>query len=273
MEVSMHRIAILAVFSSLLFRASILDAGTATQQFKVVKDPLAVTIIQAAVTAMGGTQALLNYQDSVASGTLTVYGGNSPSTLPITLKCKGTQETRVELQKSNGTTVRIVNTGQGVIERPEGTVIHLTMNNTIAERVNHIPLLSIFGEYLNGNISVQYKGTAQVNGQSTSIVAVSYVPTTDPVQGPIYSSMTQTLFYVDQATGLIDKIQYSSYDETNSNSTQKVEIYIGNYQTVNGISVPFHQTTYTDGALYSDLVLSSVSFNVGLLDSEFTLPN
>jgi len=33
---------------------------------------------------------------------------------------------------------------------------------------------------------------------------------------------------------------------------------------VNGISVPFHQTTYTDGNLESDLVLSSVSFKVRL---------
>jgi len=247
------------------------NAGTAKQSV-IPKDAQAMTAAQSALAAMGGASALLAYQDAQASGTITIYATNPAVVYPITLKCKGTQETRVELQKPAGTTVRIVNTGQGVIERPNGTVVHLMMNNTLAERVNHIPLLSILGEYMNGNISVQYQGTAQVNSQNTSVVAVSYVPTTDPVNGPLFTSTTQTLFYVDQATGLIDKIQCASYAESDSSSTQQVEIYLSNYQTVNGISLPFHQTTYTDGTLYSDLVISSISFNVGLSDSEFTLP-
>jgi hypothetical protein len=125
---------------------------------------------------------------------------------------------------------------------------------------------------LNSNISVQYQGIAQVTGQSTSVVAVSYVPTTDPSQGAIFTSVTQTLFYVDQTSGMIDKIQYSNYDEGNSSGTQLVEVYLSNYQSVNGISLPFHQTTYTDGSLYSDLTINSISFNVGLPDSQFTLP-
>jgi hypothetical protein len=119
---------------------------------------------------------------------------------------------------------------------------------------------------------VQYQGTAQVNGQNTTVVAVSYVPATDVVQGPIFASMTQTLFYVDQTTGLIDKVQYSNFDENDSNSSQTVEVYLSNYQTANGISVPFHQTMYSGGILDSDLTLSSISFNVGLSDSEFALP-
>src|SRR2546428_1637106 len=122
MRENMRRIAILAVCSSFVFRPSVVDAGTATQPFTVVKDPQAVTIAQSAVPAMGGIQALLNYQDSLASGTLTIYDGNSPLVLPITLKPKGTREMRIELQRSNGVTVRIVNQGQGTIQKPDGTV-------------------------------------------------------------------------------------------------------------------------------------------------------
>jgi hypothetical protein len=258
-------------FLSFFCIAPRLNAAT-TQQFTITKDPQAIAVAQKALAAMGGAQALLAYQDSQATGNYTVYGGLTPTTYPITLKCKGTQETRVELQKPSGTAVRVVNQGQGAISRPDGSVIHLLMNNTLAERVNHIPLLSILAEYQNGNISIQYQGTAAVGGQTADVVAVSLVPTTDAIQGPLFAATTQTMFYVDQTTGLIDKIQFTNYAENDPNSPQRVEVYLGSWESVNGISVPFHQTTYTDGNMESDLVLSSVSFNVGLADSEFVLP-
>jgi len=250
----------------------VLDAGTATQQFTVSKDPKAIAVVQATITAMGGVQALLNYQDSLASGTLTVYGGSSPLIFPITLKSKGTHETRVELQRPNGVSVRIVNQGQGTIQKPDGTVRTLVVGNLVGERVSHIPLLSLLSEYQNANISLAYQGTVPVNGQSTQLITLSFVPTNDPVQGPFFASLTQTLVYVDTTTNLIDKIQYKNYPENDQSNPHKIEVYFSNYQSVGGISVPFRQTTYDDGTLESDLVLSKADFNVGLLDSEFTLP-
>jgi outer membrane lipoprotein-sorting protein len=213
---------------------------------------------------------LLSYQDSQAIGTMTLSDGTS---YPITIKTKGTQETRVELQKSKGPAVRIVNQGTGVIERPNGSVLWLQTNNTLAEYVHHIPLLSILSDYQNAaSIQLVYQGVTQVNGQNTDAIAVSFVPTTDPVQGPIYASMTQTTFYVDQATGLVDKIQYTNFSENDTTSTQSIEIYFSNYQVISGISAPFTQTVYIGGSLDSTVVLTSISFNVGLPDSDFTLP-
>lgn len=248
------------------------NTGKAQTQYKITKDVQAMAVAATAFTVLGGTQALLTYQDSLATGTLTVYWTKSPVSYPITLMCKGTQETRTELQLPKGTNVRILNQGQAALQRPDGTVVHLLMNNTIAERVTHIPLLTIISEYLNANTSVKYQGTAQVNGQNADVVTISLVPTTDPVQGPQYDSMTQTTFYLDQSTGFLDKIQYSSFGENDPNSTETIEVYFGKYQTINGMAIPFEQTTYVDGNLESDLILNAVNFNVGLLDSDFVLP-
>jgi hypothetical protein len=266
----MRSLAVVAVSLFCVLAQTIAGAGT-TKQFVIAKDSQAIIIVQTAIAAMGGASADMAYQDSQASGTLTVHATNPPTTFPITLKCKGTQETRAELEKPDGTNVRIVNQGKGTIQRANGKVIQLSMKNTIAERVSYIPLLSILGEYLNANVSAQYQGIAWVSGHNTSVVAVSYVPTTNVADGPRLQSITRTLFYIDQVTSLVDKIQYSSWDEDN-HGNEKVEVYLTDYQTVNGISLPFHQTTYTDGTLESDLVLTGVSFNVGLSDSEFTLP-
>ena len=84
--------------------------------------------------------------------------------------------------------------------------------------------------------------------------------------------MTRTTFYVDQTSGLVSKLEYTNYAENDSDAQQKVEIVFSDYRNINGAWVPFRQTSYTDGKLESELVLSSVSFNVGVPDSEFDLP-
>jgi hypothetical protein len=51
--------------------------------------------------------------------------------------------------------------------------------------------------------------------------------------------------------------------------TAKIEMYFSNYQNVNGIAVPFKRSLYVDGKLATDLTLTSIAFNTGLVDSDF----
>jgi len=247
--------------------------AAAANKYQITRDPQAIAVAQAAFTAMGGPSAFVGYQDSVALGTLTIYAGGTPVPHSIRMKSKGTHETRVETQMPTGTNTRIMNQGQAAIQKPDGTVQVLASNNLVGARVAHVPLLSLLSEYQNSNISLTYQGTAQVNGHTTSVIAVSYVPSTDPTAGQFFAAVTKTLFYVDQATGLVDKIQYENYEEGNSQQYHRtIEDYFDGYQMVNGIAVPFHQSTYAVGKLEADLILTSVTFNVGLSDSDFTLP-
>jgi hypothetical protein len=226
-----------------------------------------------AVTAMGGATAIQSYQDSVASGTLTLFQGGKPATFPIMLKSKGTHETRMELQRPGGTSVRILNQGQAVVQRADGTVRTLATNNTVGQRVDHIPLLSLLAEYQSADVSLAFEGTAQVNGHSTNVIAVGFVPHKGLAEGRFFAAITKTLFFVDEATGMVDKVQYENYEEGNfQKHHRKIEEYLTRYQNVNGIAVPFHQATYADGKPEDDLVITSVTFNVGIPDSDFTLP-
>jgi hypothetical protein len=241
--------------------------------FEIIKDPTAVAIAETAVNAMGGQQAILGYQDSLATGTLTIYHGESPTSFPIILKSKGTHETRVEMQMPNGMNIRIMKEGRAAIQKPDGTVRKLALNNLVGERVGHIPLLSLLAEYQSSKVSLAFRGSAQVNGQTTKIIALSFVPHADSTQGSFFSSITQTLFYIDNTTGLVDKIQYENYEQGNSQQHHRtIEEYFTGYQNVGGIVVPFRQTSFDNGKPEDDLVLKSVTFNVGLADSDFTVP-
>ncbi len=212
------------------------------------------------------------HYNSLASGTVTISTGGNPVSYPIIMKSKGLRETRVELQMPQGTNVRVMNQGYAAITRPDGSVKSLYSSNTFAEYVNYVPLLSVLAEYASGNVNLIYKGVAQVQGQPEDVIEVDFVPNLDPVQGPLFASMSRTLYFVNQSTRLVDKTQRSAFAEGDMNSTFTEEVYLADYRSVNGLMVPFHQTVIIDGKVDSDVTFGSVSLNVGLLDSEFALP-
>jgi len=242
----------------------------AASKYVLKQDPQAVAVAQSAFAAMGGTQAILGYQDSLASGTVTISAGDNPVSYPITMKSKGLRETRVELQMPKGTNVRIANQGQGAIIRPDGSIKGLDSNNTFYEHVNHVPLLSVLADYAGGSVNLLYEGVAQVQGQAEDVIEIDFIP--NLANGPLYASMSSTLFFVNQTTGLVDKTQRSTFYEGDQNHTFSEETYFTDYRPVSGMQVPFHQTVFIDGKLETDLTFDSVTLNVGLLDSDFALP-
>ena len=243
--------------------------ATLTEPAIVTKDPAGLAVAQRAISAMGGQGQSLS--DSQATGTLTM-AGDKPQSFPVVLKTKGTRMVRVELQRDSGITVRILNQGRGVIQRPDGTVQRLVMNNTLAERVSHIPALSLLAETQDATVPVEYAGTAQVNAAPADVVALSVIPASDPQQARVFHDQTRTLFFLDQGSGLVTKVQYTQVAENDTDAKQAVEVLFSDYRNVNGVWVPFRQATYTDGKLESELVLDTVTFNVGLADEEFSLP-
>jgi hypothetical protein len=233
------------------------------------KDPQALAIAQKSLLAMSGTMSIL---DSQATGALTLYVPDGPVSMPITYKTKGTNHIRVELQQSAGTAIRIVNNGQGILQKPDGSIVDLLMNNTLAERVTHIPVLSLLAENLDPAVKVQSKGSSTVNNSVTNDVGLSFIPNPASPDASAFEKMTKQVFHLDQSTGLVLKLDYQNCAENDPNACQKVETVFSDYRTVQGVLVPFLQSTSTDGKPYSQLVLSSVSFNVGLPDSLFALP-
>lgn len=238
----------------------------------VTKNPQAISIVQAALAAAAGPPGLAGYQDAVAQGTLHLTIGKAAD-MPIVLKCKGPDMTRVETHQPKGKSIRIVNQGVGVYQQPDGHVRHLLMNNTLAERANFIPVFSLLAEYQNPAVSVEYVGTGKVNGRAAQVVALRPIPVKGMSQAELDRTTTKTQFSIDQVNSTILKIAYTNFAENNPDDGDKVEVYLWDYRPVGSGLVPFRQTEFVDGNLSTDLTLSSVVFNKGLSDSEFALPH
>src|SRR5262249_25405368 len=157
---------------------TIYTQGQATAGAQIIaKDAAGVGIAQKSLAAMGGGTALLA-RDSLATGTLTLYGSNikGGNVIPVVLNTKGSNLTRRELTRASGTTVRILNDGQGVIQKPDGTVRRLLMNNTFGERVSHIPALSLLANYQDSVVEVKKPSQLILAGKLADSITLSVVP-------------------------------------------------------------------------------------------------
>ena len=180
--------------------------------------------------------------------------------------------TRTEVQRSEGTRIRVVNNGVGAVQDPDGSIRRQSSNNTIAERVEHIPALSLLSDWQSSNIEVSYVRSDTLNGRPVLVISLSYIPTADPQWADFYRSTTETIFFIDQSTSVVSKLQYKNFADNDTNFSEKIEILFTDYRSVSGVLVPFSQSTYADGLLRSTIALTSIVFNSGLADSEFSVP-
>lgn len=244
-------------------------ASALSGQALVTKHPQGIAVAQHSLTAMApsGLQA---YRDSRAVGSVTLYGPE-PKTFPITLETKGTGEARTEIQLSDGLSTFIVNHGQAVVQHG-GQLHRLLENNMVGWQPRHLPALSLLSKYNDVNTSVEHLGSESVSGSAADIVAVAFSPSSDPVLIKHFQRMSRTTFAVDQASGLVTRVNYPVFLESRPREQREVAILYSDYRVVQGIMVPFHQTRYVNGKIREELQLQSIEFNVGLQDSEFSLP-
>jgi hypothetical protein len=103
------------------------------------------------------------------------------------------------------------------------------------------------------------------------VIALSYTPGQMHSQISLFLNMTRRLFFIDQRTNLVSKVQFTRFSE-NGHAKLQVERIFGDYRSVGQLLMPFHQVTYVDGKVETTLNLSSVQLNVGLQDAEFVVP-
>ena len=231
------------------------------------KSVAGVALITRSLAAMLGSSP--PPADSQATGTIT-FGGKS---MRVLYKSHGAGQLRVEVDKTAGKSTLIVNEGQGQVKQPDGRVRNLLHNNTYGQRVEHIPALSLLAEYANSELEVEDPAEDDLNGSRVDVVTLSMAPAsiTSAKQAADYRKVSRTKFFLDKTSGYVLAIEYPNFAENAPGSASVMRTVYSDYRKVNGIAVPFQQTTFMDGQLFSSLALDAVSFDVTWLATEFEL--
>ncbi len=234
----------------------------------LTQDPQAVALIRQVLSAAG--------QQVTASTITTTIGtirlGADTALYPIRIYTMGNDHVRSEIDRAGGTSIRILNAGKGTFTSASGTIRQLALINTIAERVEHIPFLSLLADQDTANLEFQYLGTAQLNGMTVHGIAVSWSQAATASDQQELLTRTKITYYIDPTTLDILQIQYSRSAEEDSNALFHYQIVYSNYRAIAGHPIPTTVTTYLNGGFVSELTVNSFEENGALPPSAFVLP-
>jgi hypothetical protein len=242
----------------------------ATQSSTVTKDPAAVAALTQMAAATGWNPLNLP-QDAVATGAAirTSDGAN----LTFTLKIKGLNELRYDVQNGTALTTTIVNSGQAAQMLPDGTARFLGLQDAASIWPVDVPIFSNLSIAATApNFSVSFLGTETVNSAICNKIQITaQIQSVDPITA-VTSRTASIIIWLDATTALPVQLQYTRLASNNPTAFSLHIRQFSNYQQVNGMQVALTQQEFMNGRLLYAFQFSAVNFNVGLSDADFALP-
>ena len=261
----MHRHAIAAVFLGLTVSA------VAQNVQPPASDPMAVSLVQQSLAALTGGAPIIDV--TLNANVISIYGSDN-ETGTGTFAAKGTTESRVDLTLSGGTRSDVRNQANGI---PAGAWAQngapstpYAQHNCWNDAAWFFPALSSLTQTANPSYIFKYIGQAQHGGINVQHIRVFQVVQNDTTG--VFQRLSTVDLYLDATTNLPDAIFTYTHPDNNIGSNITIEVRFANYQSVNGVLVPFRFQQMFNGGVVLDAKVTSVVFNTGLVDSLFTLP-
>ncbi len=235
-----------------------------------VSDPQALSLVSQSITALtGGTRIY----DVTLNGTATCSNGSGSETANATLMAKGTGESRFDMTLSAGPRSEIRNDGSsntlGELLVPDGSILPWGLQNCMVNAVWFFPHLSVLGVTGDSTLIFSYIGQESRNGIAVQHIQSYRYSRADATTTRQLSTMD---IYLDAASFLPTAFIFNIHPE-NAVAQQSipVEVDFSNYQSLNGVLVPFRIRRYVTGGLGFDFTVGTAQFNAGLPDSLFDI--
>jgi hypothetical protein len=236
------------------------SAPTQTPQ----RDPQAVTILQAAVGAMGGTPP----SDSTVNGTVTAAVGSQTQNGTIQILTRGTNQSleSISLPDLSQTTVY----SYPLAGQTSGSSAQQELTGQLAatSQTALYPLPLLVGALNNPDASLQYVGQETVDGAVTQHIRFWNTFTSKPYLQPLAPFSVHDV-WINTSTGFPVKISFTQQAAAGSAFKTLVELDFSNYQQTNGFAYPYTIKKSLNGTQWLTISIQSVSFNTGLQYSQF----
>ncbi len=234
--------------------------------------PQGASILAQALTAAGGTKALGAISDFTATGTITYFWAGKQVQGSATVLGRGYDQFRLDASLPQGTRSYAVGHGVGGLKDTNGKVTSIPSHNTINAGPITFPFPGILARLNDPSTTISYLGlTANPAGTKLyQVRAQRQFPALADPDGKL-SDMTATYYYIDPTTNLPSSMMDWTHPVEDAGQIYVHEIDYENYSSVGGLHVPMLIREKVGGQTVWELRLSSISFNVGLTDSNFAL--
>ncbi len=249
----------LVIFSlclSLLLSALLSAAETKTAN----KELTAAQIVEKNVAARGGLAAWRSVQTMSLSGKMEA-GGQQNTQLPFTLEMKRTRKTRLELEFQGQTAVQVYDGTNGWKIRP-----FLNRREVEPYTPEELELASAQADLDGPLVDCAAKGSKVV------LEGIDQVQGHDAYKLKVTTRDGHTRrIWIDSETFLDAKIDGSP--RRMDGKLRPVEIYMRDYQSVQGVKVPYVLETVVEGVKQSHkMTIEKIAVNPPLDDSRFAKP-
>jgi hypothetical protein len=252
--------------SLILFSASLVLSQNPTSS-----DPQALALATDSMAALTGGTII---SDVTLTGSIISVAGSTNTTGSVTLLAKGISESRINASLSNGSRTDIRNnsggTPQGEWINSSAVATRYATHNCFTDAAWFFPALSSLSQTANPGFIFSYIGEEQHDGVLAQHVQVYQVSAASLTNSPV-PTLSKLDFYLDPSSYLPLAIVFNSHTDQDMNTNIPTEILFANYQSVNGIVVPFHFQRILNGTVVLDITLTNAVFNTGLSDSLFSL--
>lgn len=232
---------------------------------------LALATLACAQTTNGlGTSGALGtpreLQDVQLTGTAQWQMGAEQATGPVILKARRDGKSRIDLDlgKYRRSEIRVNDSNHPHLffstgEAWQESAIH----NELSDANWFFPAFSAIGLVGEGLFNVGSAGTNKVRAQVPSM-------NKSAKNRQLLQILSITDFDLDPTTDLPTRMRWNMHPDDNYNIAIPCEVTFSDYRSVSGVKVPFHIQRYFNGTLQLDIILQTVTFNVGIPVSDFS---
>jgi hypothetical protein len=234
------------------------------------RDPVALGLANQALVRLSGGTSLT---DVTLQVTVSFYGGGTQETGTGTFYAIGDSQSKLVLNLSNGTQTEVRNGQAGAWVFQNGSVFLEAAHNCWVDATWFFPGLIFTNVSGNTQSALINLGSQTWSGSPVSQIQTYQAPPghNATVSGVIQSLSAETVS-LDPVSGLPLAIDFNLHSDSDATTNVPAEIQFSNYQSVSGMSVPFHVQKYVGGQLLLDVTLTSVTVNSGLSPTLFAIP-
>jgi hypothetical protein len=242
-----------------------------SQKQPPLSDPQAVALVQAAVTAMGGSQTTAAPQDSTAIANVTVTSGTSLEQGSLKATTRGLDQTAEEITLPSGVQRLVYSQGSSNDKRPDASPGEdpFSYELSLSAQSPIFPLPWLVGRMASADTAVVNLGSETQSNVTTTHVSLTNTFTSAPDLAQ-YSTFTVANVWLD-STGLPLRISYERHSAGGDSPAVSVAYEYSDYRSVQGFLYPFQIRKFVNGTIWASICVQTVQFNTGLSAADFSL--
>jgi hypothetical protein len=234
------------------------------------RDAQAVSLLQRSLAALSGTT---NVRDVTLNGSGNWIAGSDNETGSATLKATVIGQSNINLSLSGGQRSEVIDISQappvGNWCGTDGVWHAMAAHNLFSDPSWFFPTFLISRVLSGTNYAISPMDAETQNGIAVEHIGIYQQPGYTDQGTPTIASLSQIDIYLNASTLLPVSISFNTHPDNNALLNIPIQIRFSNYQTVQGVSVPYHVQKFIQNGLALDVTITTVQLNSGLSASDF----